>query len=55
MIPRMPRWQSYVAPTTQPIFTPEQSKKLIDAAKRAGADCIKFQTYKSKKLTTQKT
>ena len=29
-------------------------KKLIDAAKRAGADCIKFQTYKSKKLTTQK-
>ena len=29
-------------------------KKLIDAAKRAGADCIKFQTYKSKKLTTKK-
>lgn len=29
-------------------------KKLIDAAKRAGADCIKFQTYKSEKLTTNK-
>jgi N,N'-diacetyllegionaminate synthase len=29
-------------------------KKLIDAAKRAGADCIKFQTYKSHKLTTKK-
>ena len=28
-------------------------KKLIDAAKRAGADCIKFQTYKSNKLTTK--
>ncbi len=28
-------------------------KKLIDAAKRAGADCIKFQTYKASKLTTK--
>lgn len=28
-------------------------KNLIDAAKRAGADCIKFQTYKSHKLTTR--
>ncbi len=28
-------------------------RKLIDAAKRAGADCIKFQTYKSNKLTTK--
>ena len=29
-------------------------EKLIDAAKRAGADCIKFQTYKASKLTTKK-
>jgi N,N'-diacetyllegionaminate synthase len=29
-------------------------KKLIRAAKRAGADCIKFQTYKAKKLTIEK-
>ena len=29
-------------------------EKLIDAAKRAGADCIKFQTYKADKLTTRK-
>lgn len=27
--------------------------KLIDAAKDAGADCIKFQTYKASKLTTK--
>ena len=31
MIPRMPRWQSYVATTTEPIFTPEQCKMIIDA------------------------
>ena len=29
-------------------------EKLIDAAKNAGADCIKFQTYKADKLTTGK-
>lgn len=29
-------------------------EKLIDAAKRAGADCIKFQTYKANELTTKK-
>ena len=27
----MPRWQSYVATTTRPIFTPEQCKMIIDA------------------------
>ena len=30
------------------------AKKLILAAKRAGADCIKFQTYKARELTTKK-
>jgi sialic acid synthase SpsE len=29
-------------------------EKLIKAAKRAGADCIKFQTYKADELTTKK-
>lgn len=29
-------------------------KELILAAKRAGADCIKFQTYKASELTTKK-
>jgi N,N'-diacetyllegionaminate synthase len=32
----------------------EIGEKLINAAKRAGADCIKFQTYKADKLTTKK-
>jgi N,N'-diacetyllegionaminate synthase len=32
----------------------EIGEKLIKAAKRAGADCIKFQTYKAKYLTTKK-
>jgi len=30
------------------------AKKLIDEAKKAGADIIKFQTYKAKNLTTKK-
>ena len=29
------------------------AKKLIDAASRAGADAIKFQTFKAKNLTTK--
>ena len=28
MIPRMPRWQAYVATTTQPMFTPEDTLNL---------------------------
>jgi hypothetical protein len=32
MIPRMPRWQSYVAITTQPIFTPQQCKMINNAS-----------------------
>ena len=31
MIPKMPKWQSYVATTTNPLFTPEQCKLIIDA------------------------
>lgn len=30
------------------------AKKLIDSAKKAGADIIKFQTYKAENLTTKK-
>ena len=31
MIPRMPRWQSYVATTTDPIFTPQQCQMIVNA------------------------
>ena len=31
MIPRMPRWQSYVATTTDPIFSPQQCQMIVDA------------------------
>ena len=31
MIPRMPRWQSYVATTTEPIFSPQQCQMIVDA------------------------
>ena len=31
MIPRMPRWTSYVATTTEPIFTPQQCQMIVDA------------------------
>ena len=58
MIPRMPRWQSYVATTTQPIFTPEQCKMIIDAghqckpeeAKVGGGEEGKYDT--KKRVTT---
>ena len=30
MIPRMPRWQSYVATTTKPIFTPQQCQMIVN-------------------------
>ena len=32
----------------------EIARKLIDAAKEAGADAVKFQTFKTEKLVTQK-
>jgi len=31
MIPKMPRWQSYAAITTEPIFTPQQCNLIIQA------------------------
>jgi PKHD-type hydroxylase len=30
MIIRMPKWQSYVAQTTEPMFTPQQCQMIID-------------------------
>ena len=31
MIIKMPRWSSYMATTTQPLFSPEQCQNIIDA------------------------
>lgn len=31
----------------------ETAKKLVDAAKKAGADCVKFQTFKADNIVTQ--
>jgi hypothetical protein len=41
MIPKMPRWQSYVAITTVPIFTPEQCKLIIDAGHQCAPEKAK--------------
>ena len=31
MIIKMPRWQSYMAATTEPLFTPQQCQDIINA------------------------
>ena len=31
MIIKMPRWQSYMATTTEPLFTPQQCQDIINA------------------------
>ena len=57
-VPRVPTWQSYVATTTQPMFTPEQCKMIIDAghqcapeqAKVGGGETGKYDT--KKRVTT---
>jgi len=58
MIPRMPRWQSYVAQTTEPMFSPKQCQMIIDAghscapeqAKVGGGNEGKYDT--KKRVTT---
>jgi len=32
----------------------ERAKKLVDLAKKAGADAVKFQCFKSEKIVSQK-
>ena len=41
MIPRMPRWQSYVAHTTEPMFTPKQCQMIIDAVHQCAPEQAK--------------
>ena len=54
MIPRMPRWQSYVATTTQPIFTPEQCKMIIDAGHQCAPEQAKVGGGEKGKYDTKK-
>ena len=54
MIIRMPQWQSYVATTINPMFSPEQCKQIIDAghknapeqAKVGGGEAGNYDTKK---------
>ena len=54
MIPRMPTWQSYVATTTQPIFTPEQCKMIIDMGHRCKPEEAKVGGGNEGKYDTKK-
>jgi hypothetical protein len=54
MIPRMPRWQSYVATTTQPMFTPEQCKMIIDAGRLKHLSKLKLVVSETGKYDTKK-
>ena len=54
MIPRMPKWQSYVATTTGPMFTPEQCKLIIQAGHQQKPEQAKVGGGKSGKHDTKK-
>jgi len=54
MIPRMPRWQSYVAQTTEPMFTPEQCKMIIDAGHSCAPEKAKVGGGKDGQYDTKK-
>ena len=41
MTPYMPKWQSYIATTTEPMFTPEQCRLIIQAGHREKAEQAK--------------
>ena len=54
MIPYMPKWQSYVATTTGPMFTPEQCKLIIQAGHQQKPEQAKVGGGKSGKHDTKK-
>jgi len=54
MIPLMPKWQSYVATTTEPMFTPEQCKLIIQAGHQQKPEQAKVGGGKSGKEDTKK-
>ncbi len=54
MIPRMPRWQSYVATTTDPIFTPKQCQMIVNAGHQQKPEEAKVGGGKDGKYDTKK-
>ena len=54
MIPFMPRWQSYIATTTKPMFTPEQCRDIINAGHSCKPEQAKVGGGKSGKQDTKK-
>ena len=54
MTPYMPKWQSYIATTTEPMFTPEQCRLIIQAGHREKAEQAKVGGGKSGKHDTKK-
>jgi len=54
MIPKMPTWQSYVAHTTGPMFTPEQCKLIINAGRSCKPEQAKVGGGKGGKHDTKK-
>ena len=54
MIPFMPTWQSYIAHTTGPMFTPEQCKLIINAGRSCKPEQAKVGGGKGGKHDTKK-
>ena len=54
MITYMPKWQSYIATTTGPMFTPEQCKLIIQAGHRQKPEQAKVGGGKGGKEDTKK-
>ena len=54
MIPMMPKWQSYIATTTGPMFTPEQCKLIIQAGHKEEPQQAKVGGGKGGKEDTKK-
>ena len=54
MIPKMPRWQSYAAITTEPIFTPQQCNLIIQAGHKQKPEQAKVGSGEQGQYDTKK-
>ena len=54
MIPYIPKWQSYIATTTRPMFTPEQCRLIIQAGHQQKPEQAKVGGGKDGKQDTKK-